>query len=302
MTVNKFAAAIAAAKEKGPDMTKAVEGGGDYVPPKAGVCHLRFVGYIEVGKHEKKFKGVPKTTNRVILVFEVSGPNHPPKEDGSPHLIVVDENLSLNVKAAFQKLFTRMNYAGKATHMSELLGNGYLGTIYHREWKGADEKKNIAAELRAKGEPYDVRPPRWDNPATGETNLPIQIAEAKTPLRMFLWDFANIGDTPLDQWNSLFIEGEYAAKTDAAGKVTRPAKSKNVYQAKIKLAKNFNGSVIHSLLTANGVTIDIPDAEQGDEPPDLDDGDEGAAQTAAPVQPSTPTGAAATDVLNGIVP
>jgi hypothetical protein len=297
-TVNKFAAAIAAAKAKGPDMTKATEGGGDYTPPAAGVCRLRFVGYVEIGKHEKKFKGVAKTQTRVILTFELSGPNHPPSESGHPQLISIDENLSLNTKAGFQKLFTRMNYAGKATHMAELLGSGYLGTIYHREWKGADDKINIAAELRSKGEPYDVRPPRWDNPATGEKNIPIEIAPPVAPLRMFLWDFPEVGDTPLDQWNSLFIEGEYPARVDAAGKETRPAKSKNTLQNKIKLAKNFNGSPIHILLTAGGKVIDIPDAEQDDSPPFDADADEPAAPTVV----ATPTGADATDVLNGIVP
>ena len=99
---NKFAAAIAAAKEKGPDMTKAVEGGGEYTPPAAGVTQLRFVAYIEVGKHERTIKGQKKVENRVFLGFELSGPKHPPREDGTPHVIFVERSLSLNVKAHFQ--------------------------------------------------------------------------------------------------------------------------------------------------------------------------------------------------------
>ena len=33
------------------DMTQAQTGGGDYVPPAAGPCRLRLVGYVETGSH-----------------------------------------------------------------------------------------------------------------------------------------------------------------------------------------------------------------------------------------------------------
>jgi hypothetical protein len=201
----------------------------------------------------------------------------------------------LNVKAHFQKDFTRLNYAGKATHIAELLGTAYLGEVFHRQWKGSDEKVNIAAELHGKGEPIMVKAPRFDNPVSGETTE-VQVLEARSPLRLFMWDFCD-----KDQWDSLFIDGMYEARKDAAGKETRPAQSKNKWQNKIKLAKNFQGSPIHALLASGGAPIDIPDAEQGDAPPWDDEGaDSTLATTAAPV--NTPTGAAATDVLNGIVP
>lgn len=93
MTNAAVQAAIAAAAAQ-TDMTKAQKGGegGGYTPPAEGLCRLRFVGYIECGKHhDEKYN---KTRERVKLIFELSGPKHAPKEleDGTklPHRITID--------------------------------------------------------------------------------------------------------------------------------------------------------------------------------------------------------------------
>lgn len=269
-----FAAIAAKAAAEGANQTVAKTGGGDYKPLAAGPCRLRFVGYIEVGKHTKMWQGKPKTSPKVWLIFEVNGPRHPPREfDGGkyPNLIVIKENLSLSDKANFFKLFTRMNYAGKAQHMGQLLGEAYKGEIFHREWKGADGKPRIEAELR-NDNGYSIAPPRTEDAETGEM-VTLTVAPPLAPIRCFIWDYAE-----KSQWDSIFIDGEYAAVTDKDGNVVKPAKSKNVYQAEIMKAENFVGSPIHEYLVSNGSSLDIPDVDNAQD-------EEQAAKPAAATPP-----------------
>lgn len=259
MTIPDFKALGAKAASEGADMTKAKQGGGDYTPPAEGFTKLRFIGYIEVGKHESNYKGVPKTQDKVQLVFELSGPKHAPKVDDNgnkiPTRITIEENLSLNEKANFFKLFQRMNYAGTATHMVQLLGEAFLGTVFHDKWKGADGKERVTAVLRGPDGAYSIRPPRIDDPETGEPR-PVAVDPVISPLRYFLWNYADKAS-----WDSLFIDGEYPERKDEAGKVLAPAKSKNVLQNKIRSAKNYPGSPAAEL--TGGAPIDLPAPEAG---------------------------------------
>lgn len=278
--------ALAADLEKtGEDMTVAKTGGGDYVPPAVGPVRLRFFSYIELGKHEKVIQGKKKISEKVLLGFELSGPNHPPKEDGTPLTIYIEESKSLNEKANFFKLFSKMNHEGKSKHIVALLGNAYRGVIHHRKFKRADGSEGVVAELRAKGEPYDIKPTFYMDEESG-TMKNVQVEALRSAERVFLWDRPD-----LDQWGSIFIEGEYEERKDEAGKVTKPAKSKNVYQARIMSALNFKGSPIETLLKQNGKTLDIPDV---DVPDDVGgDDDQPETKAAAPVNQ--------TDALNGVV-
>lgn len=120
------------------DANVAKAGGGSYTPPPKGLARLRFIGYIELGKHVKKITGKPdKTEDQAWLIFELSGKGYEPKvlEDGTkiPFRITVKLNKSLNEKATYYKLFKRMNYEQKATHFIQLLGQGYLGNVGHFE-------------------------------------------------------------------------------------------------------------------------------------------------------------------------
>jgi hypothetical protein len=280
-----FKALGEAAAKAGVDMTKA-KAGGDYTPPAAGPCRLRLVGYIELGKHSKKYKGVPKTEDQVELIFEVSGPKHPPTEvDGKQVPIRISEtmSLSLNEKSNFFKLFQRMNYAGDAQHMIQLLGRPFLGTIVHDKWTGADGKERVSAQLRGP-DGYTIRPPRVEDLDTGEWKT-IEVAPPLTPLKGFLWNFAD-----LDQWDSLFIDGEYPARTNDKGEVVKPAQSKNVFQNKIRAALNFAGSTVAELLATRGIgKLDLPDTDDTDTPPER--------EAAAPAPASTK---AAADPLAGV--
>lgn len=299
MDLNKIAALAEQAVAKGVDMTQSVAGG-DYTPPPEGFANLRFVAYVELGKHEKLYKGVKKVENRVQLVFELSGKLYPVGENGEPIRISIEENLSLNEKANFFKLFTRMNYSGKAKHIAQLLGEAYRARVVHDKWTGKDGKEKITAQLRdATG--YTISPPRVEVPKmddegqpTGEVEIrTVTVAPAISSLKCFLWDHA---DT--EQWASLFIEGEYPERNNDKGEVTAAAKSKNVLQNKIKLAKNFTGSVMHTLLVATGKPLDIPDAEDGNDPdakPDFEDVPEFNKPK------DVPTGAEADDALSGVM-
>ena len=293
-----FKALGAKAAAEGKDMTKAVQGGGgDYEPPAAGPCRLRLIAYIELGKQKGTFQGKPVVKEKVQLVFELSGPKHQPKvmDDGTklPHRITVTENLSLNEKANFFKLFTRMNYAGAATHMAQLVGEAYLGTVYHRTYKGRDGKDRIAVDLSNKADGYSIRPPRFEDPETGELRV-IAVDPPISALRCFLWDYAD-----KEQWDSLFIDGEYPERKDDKGVVVAKAKSKNVLQHAVLRAVNFDGSPLHALLAAGGGTIDIPDAEDGADaaPESAGEALAGAAASAGTEKPAS----AAADPLAGVV-
>lgn len=263
MTID-FKKLAAKAVDSGIDMTKASVGGGggEYTPPAAGPCRLRFVGYVEVGKHTREIKGVPKTENQVHLVFELSGKNHEPREvngEKVPHRLTLKLNLSLNEKANFFKLFTRMNYAGDAQHMVQLLGRPYLGTVYHRTWKDKTGKERIEAELSSKTDGFSIRAPRRQD--ENDEWMPVEVAPAISPLRAFIWSLADS-----EQWASLFIDGEYPARTADDGSVIVPAKSKNVFQNLIRSAENFAGSPIAQVLAEQGLgKLDLPEVGDTDD-------------------------------------
>jgi len=256
MTINNaLLAAAAAATANNPDMNQASKGGGgEYVPPAAGVARLRFIGYVESGLHEDEFDGKPKDTYEVQLTFELSGPNHQPKvlDNGEkiPHRMTIyvaaakgGYGAPLNEKAALYKLFKRMNWEGKAKHMVELLGQSFLGTVVHKA--GKDGK--VRAYLKDDSG-YTIQPPKYNDPLTGQT-VTIEADPPISALRVFVWNAE--GAALKAMWDSLFIDGSYEAEGD------KPARSKNVYQEKIKSAKNFVGSPIHTLLQTGGVEMKL---------------------------------------------
>lgn len=264
MTID-FKALGAQAAADGVDMNQAkTGGGGEYVPPAAGPVRLRFVGYTELGKHDSVYQGVKKVKEEVELLFELSGPKHPPREaDGKkyPMTLTVRESLSLNEKANFFKLFKKLNHAGKAKHIAELLGEAYLGTIIHKTYKRKDGSEGVGVNLKDDGG-YQIRPTTFLDQETGETRH-VQVDPATTPIKCFLWNYAD-----LNQWASIFIDGAYEERKNDKGEVTAKARSKNVLQERIKQANNFVGSPIHTLLVANGQSVDIPASTQDmDEPP-----------------------------------
>lgn len=243
MTNFDYAAAIAAAAETSADMNQAQTGGGDYAPIAAGKAGLRFVAYIETGKHEGTYHGKPKVSDKVFLVFEVHGPKWPLNDNGEPQRITIEVNKSLNEKAGFFKLFKAMNYDGKARIFAQLLGNDYIGTIIHREYKRRDGKPGVAVELFDKtAGAYTITPPFVEDMDSGEVRR-RNVPPAITPIKVFLWDHPS-----KEMWDAIFIDGEYPERKNDKGEVTAPARSKNKFQLAIKGAKNFKGSPIEALL------------------------------------------------------
>ena len=229
-------------------------GGGEYTPPAAGLARLRFVAYVEVGKHFKKgnpAKRIPDKYNDMAwLVFELSGPKHEPKvlDDGTkiPHRITVKLTKSLSEKAHYYKLFKKMNLDGQATHFAQLLGN-----VRHDVWKDREGKDRVTAYLDDADRNFTVRAPRVEqiDPETGDsTIIPVQVAPAITEPKLFVW---NADDTLVGTlWESIFIQKTGNGDYDP-----------NVFQREIKKAANFDGSPIAQYLAAKGEVPDTPPAK-----------------------------------------
>lgn len=240
-----------------PDQNKEVSGGGTYTPPVEGVTRLRFISYIEVGVVKRLVKGVAKQEDQCWLVFELSGPKHAPKVTDSgekiPARITLRLNNSRNEKAKAFKLFKRMNYEGKATHFSQLLGQAFLGTVSHYKFNGTDGKEVCIAQLEGT-DGISVRPPKVEDVDTGEIRI-IPVDPAISPIRLFVWNAKPEHIGPM--WNTLFIDGE--PKVDDKGVAGRDP---NIYQAQVKKAENFVGSPIAEYLASKGEAPNIPDAER----------------------------------------
>lgn len=238
---NKFAKAIAEAAEQN-DFNEAVAGG-DFTPLEEGPCRLRFIGYIELGEHEKEYKGQKKVKELARFFFEVTGPKITPREDGAPHVVSFELPKSQNEKAGFYKLFRKMNHTQKHKVFAEMLGEAFRGVGRH-DIVGEGDSKKTYWTLRDVDGGFTIAPPHYDDPESGERkNIPV--AEAVSPEMCFLWNYAD-----KEQWDSIFIDGEWEARDD------KPAKSKNVWQEKIKTAANWVGSPMQELLFGD---LDIGD-------------------------------------------
>jgi hypothetical protein len=252
--MSNILAMTAAIAATGPNMNTAVRGGGggEYTPPAAGMTRLRLVAYVETGRHEKEIQGKKKVEEEVQLVFELSGPKHQPREhEGQrfPARITVRLNRSLNEKAGFYKLFKRMNYKGTATHMSQLLGEAFIGTVVHTT-KGEGPEKVTYANLKDDAG-FTIQPPRVPDPLTGD-HIDVPVDPPISALRLFVWDASPEFVKPM--WDSLFIDGE-------AGEGDKK-RSLNVFQNQIKAALNYVGSPVHAMLASGGLEPDLPGTEQ----------------------------------------
>lgn len=224
---------IQRAASAGPDMRKPQYPGG-YEPPAKGVAYARLIGYFEMGTHEEEYEGKRRDRAKVDLVFELSGPNHELRqlEDGTlvPIRVTVQETLSLDPYKSFFKLFAAMNYADKATHMAQLVGEAFLVEVFH---KRSRDGSKVYANLKGPNG-YNVTGPTVRDEITDKT-MTIQVAPAITQCKAFLWDMND-----REVWDSIYIAGEYAERRDEqTGEIIAPVRSKNVIQERIMRAKNW---------------------------------------------------------------
>lgn len=282
----------AAAAATGKDQSQ-VKSGSDFertIYPE-GPVRLRFISYVELGKHKKTWQGKTKIKELVRLGFEVSGPKHSPVQgaDGQqyPLVVYIEETLSQDPKANWVKLFSLLNHDRSATHATQLLGRAYKGKLTHRKFKRkadpADQEKwtGLDYKLRPDNGGYSIEAPLYEDPATGDLK-PLPVNPPLTPISALLWDMPS-----QEQWDSIFIPGEYEERKNEAGEVIAPARSKNKVQEKIMAADNFKGSPLHALLLKAGVKLDIP---AGSDPYEEDEGGEAPAASSKPAKAQVQSG------------
>lgn len=232
-------ALISKVSTQGKDQSQA-SAGGDFIPAAEGTTGARLVGYYEVGQHEGEYEGKKKINNVVKLVFELIGKKHPPTEtEGGtkiPVRITQTMNLSTSERSGFFKLFSRIR-DDDTTHMVQMLGKPLLLNIVHNKKTVNGKEKtyaNIDKESIKKPVVQTMELDEDGNPTGEIKNTPFTVGPALSELKAFVWDFASA-----EMWDSIFIEGEYPERKDDSGKVTAPAKSKNVLQNEIASALNF---------------------------------------------------------------
>lgn len=213
---------------KGTDQSQAKKG-----PEKLpeGTCFLRIFAYLELGTHITEHAGVKKPKNRIRVGMEVSGKNYPAVQtDSGPRARTIwlkELTMSQDDRSGGFKLFQQLRKGGDAKHFVQLLGDraAFMGEIKHSE---CGKYANLVMDT--------IRPAYTEafDPATEETTrTPINVTPLRTAPLVFVRKFASPA-----MWDSLYIPGEYPAKTDAEGNVTKAAASKNVWQEKILAAED----------------------------------------------------------------
>lgn len=226
--------------------------------PRAGVALLRLRDYIETGRHEGKNASY-KPALKTMLVFELLHPEHAQEFDGKkePMILTVRMNKGATTKSGYKKLFNVMNTAcgGNKQHFVEMIGQPFLGEIYHNS-VGEGENKKTYANLDLDGAWSLKAPVQTD--AIMNTSTPIPVPELHGTPKAFLWENETVSDAQItEMWESIFIEGE----REVEDKATKEKKmvSKNWIQETIMKNIEWEGSVTQAL-TQEHISLD------GDEP------------------------------------
>ncbi len=177
--------------------------------PRAGVALLRFVSYIELGRHEAAASTGYKPSLKAMLGFELNHPDHMIEIEGKkvPQTITVRLNKGQTSKSGFRKLFNVMNAAcgGEHTHFLQMLGKGFLGEVYHNT-VGEGDKKKVYANLDKDGA-YSLKAPSQVDALTN-TSTALPIAEVSGDITAFLWENEGVTDEDIQEmWDGIFIDG-----------------------------------------------------------------------------------------------
>lgn len=227
--------------------------------PRAGVALLRFRDYIELGRHES-LNPQYKPALKALLVFELNHPDHMIEIDGKkvPSTITVRMNKGATSKSGFKKLFNVMNAAcgGDKQHFVQMIGQPFLGEIYHNS-TGEGDKKKTYANLDLEGA-WSLKAPIQVDALTNK-QTPIPVNELDGTPKVFLWENPSVSDEDVvSMWESLFIEGEREVE-DAKTKEKKMV-SKNWIQETIMKNLEWEGSTTQAL-TQEHISIDEHESE-----------------------------------------
>lgn len=232
-------AQLAAIDEMGEDQSVAKAGGSgeDFLAPAGKNVKARLIKYIELGKHDGEWQGKKKENDKVYLEFELSGKGYEPREhEGTqyPYTIGITMNKSQNDGSGWFKIFTRCRM-NTDKQFAQLIGRPFLLDLEHSE---PNKQGKVYCNIVKTDKCPNIKPALVQlMDAEGEiVEQPVPVAEPITPLQLFVWKFATEA-----AWDSIFIDGEWEARTDEGGKETKPAQSKNKFQLQIRAAKNFLG-------------------------------------------------------------
>lgn len=226
--------------------------------PEAGLCHLRFVGYVELGKHYGSFKGVQKKNpdREVKLTFEIVSPRHTKGKEYPVTLSLNTLSISTNAKAKYHKLFKAMAMGDESIkHLAQCLGKAYCGKIFHTTYKNKKgEEVTFATLQNPDTKEFAIFPPVAEDYETGETRK-VNVAPAKSEIVCFVWN-----KPLLKMWNAIHIEG-----------TTDDGRSKNWMQERCLEAVDFKGSPLQTMLTMNNMPTEVEKPEDNAPAPEAED-------------------------------
>lgn len=222
--------------------------------PAAGAALMRFVGYIETGRHAPK-NPAHKPALKTMLIFELSTPKHLIEMDGVkvPQKFTLRLNKGMTGKSGYKKVFNMMNKAmgGGHTHFFQMLGKPLLGEIFHNDNGKEGAEKQTYANLDDNGA-FSFKAPQQVDPLTDQVT-PIPVTEVHGELQGFLWENESISDEEyVAMWDSLYIEGT----REKDGKQV----SKNWLQEVIMENMEWEGSTCQALTQEH---ISLDDLETG---------------------------------------
>lgn len=246
------------------DMTEVKSGGGSRGLLPEGTALVRLCSYIEFGNDVQEFDGKKKPAARIFqLGFRIVGgigrnqEGKPEKfvgEDGFfPMATTFDIPMSFHEKSKAVKYFNALNRVGsKATHFVQKLQEQCLYAMTVGTYTSKKNGKLYNS--------YDFENLQFalDQNTGEEREAPNLKAE---DIQVFLWE-----QPTKAMWDSIHIEGQYDEQKDAAGNITKPARSKNFLQEKCLKALDFEGSPLQTLLMEIGSGGTIPPIQNTPEP------------------------------------
>ena len=249
------------------DMTKNVE----FVHkiPEKVIAFLRFRDYVELGVHDSKNPN-NKPSVQCMYVFELLHKKHMLEDNEGnkyPALLTVRLPKGKTDASMSRKLFKKMNYLGKATHVSQLLGDAFLADISHN--KSGDKTYANIAEDGA----WSIRAPRHTklDDEMNETVVEVPVPEMQGESRLFLWENPGLSEDFIRaMWQTIYIDGTYTKDEQEF--------SKNWIQELIINSNDWEGSATQTAtnpdnfkVTSTEANVDL--AEEPTQPDDIDEED-----------------------------